>query len=75
MKSIYMFKMPFQTKLFNKNQKVWIRKLSGNLSAEVKGKFRGKGRYIIVWVKWKEEVSFEIKEIKVEDAFYEILMR
>ncbi len=69
MKSVKMFKMPFDTKHFNTNQKVWIATLSGNQSAKVVGKFRGKGRYVTAWVSWRGKVLPEIKELEVNCTF------
>ena len=46
------FKMPFPTKHFNKNQRVWVKFSTGAMAAEVTGKFRGKGRYVTAWVRW-----------------------
>ena len=67
-----MFKMPFETKHFNKNQKVWVRRGTGSLAAEVRGKFRGKGRYVTAWVDWdrKAREAPTIQEIEVAEEFY-----
>lgn len=66
-----MFKMPFFTKHFNKNQKVWIVYLSGAMSAEVVGKYRGKGRYIKAWVSWdrKNRECPNVKEVTITKMF------
>ena len=71
MQKVKMFKMPFETKHFNKNQKVWIVSLSGAMSALVRGKFRGKYKYISAWVSWstKQKQNPEIKEIIVSNNF------
>lgn len=50
--NIYMFKMPFKTKHFNKNQKVWVQMTTGAMAARVTGKFRGSGKYVSAWVNW-----------------------
>lgn len=72
MKKLLMFKMPFQTTHFNKNQKVWVRCGTGAMAAEVKGKFRGNGRYVTAWVRWEPAgvPNPEIKEIEVSEEFY-----
>ena len=72
MKNILMFKMPFQTTHFHKNQRVWIRRGTGSMAAEVRGKFRGKGRYVNAWVSWESasRPNPEIKEIEVCEEFY-----
>ena len=72
MKKILMFKMPFQTTHFNENQRVWGRRGTGSMAAEVKGKFRGKGRYVRAWVSWESasKPNPEIKEIEISEEFY-----
>jgi len=74
MKTLKMLKMPFRTKHFNINQKVWVRRLSGTMAAEVKGRFRGKGRYVIARVKWEDKEVPEIKQIGVTDSFFYLVM-
>lgn len=73
MKKAMMFKMPKATRHFNANQRVWVVSLSGAQAAKVAGKFRGSGRYIEAWVKWDKahDMPPDIKEIEVEDSFYE----
>lgn len=72
MKTILMFRMPFSTKLFNLNQKIWIRRGTGALAAEVRGRFRGRGKYITAWVNWntKSKAAPTIKKIEVVEKFY-----
>jgi hypothetical protein len=67
-----MFKMPFDTKHFRENQRVWVRRGTGSMAAEVRGKFRGSGRYITAWVEWnrKNRKAPEVKEIEVTEEFY-----
>lgn len=69
--NIRMFKMPFSNKKFNKNQKVWVRFMTGALACCVVGKFRGRGRYVEAWVNWraKNKEAPEIKDIEVTDEF------
>ena len=74
MKKVYMFKMPFATKHFNKNQRVWVHIFTGSFAAQVVGRFRGRGRYVLAWVKWvkaeKDESLFpKIQKIEVSDDF------
>ena len=66
-----MFKMPFTTRHFNKNQKVWVEFTTGAEAACVIGKFRGKGRYVRAWVNWrsKGKAAPDFKEIEVEESF------
>lgn len=52
---ILMFKMPYKTKNFNFNQKVYIRKISGQCSAEVAGRRRGKYNYISCWIRFNKK--------------------
>ena len=66
-----MFKMPFKTKAFNENQKVFITNMSGACAAEVVGKYRGKHRYIKQWVSWdkKWKDAPDIKKIYINSDF------
>ena len=52
MPTVLMFKMPFETNHFNRNQKVWVQMSTGAQAAKVCGKYRGKGRYVSAWVSW-----------------------
>ena len=65
-----MFKMPFQTKHFNKNQKVWIQMKTGAMAAKVAGRFRGKGRYISAWVSWdhKNREKYPFPKFQIFDV-------
>lgn len=74
MKILKMFKVPFQTQHFNKNQKVWVRRITGAMAAEVIGKFRGNGRYVTAWIKWENKKIPDIKEIEVNDLFFNKIM-
>jgi hypothetical protein len=49
---VMMCKLPFKTKKFNKNQKVWVVSTSGAQAFKVCGRFRGKWRYVTAWVNW-----------------------
>jgi hypothetical protein len=71
---VTLFKMPFETTHFNKNQKVWVTMFTGAMAAKVTGKFRGKGKYIEAWVNWdkgnRKKYPFpEFKEIKIHESF------
>lgn len=70
---LLMFRMTHQTRLFNLGQKVWIIRMTGAQAAQVRGKHRGKGRFVKAWVKWNSEAKTfpEIKEIKVTQKFYD----
>ena len=74
MKQIDTFKMPFSTKYFKANQKVWVLQLSGGGSARVAGKYQGKGRYIRVWVLISNPAPV-IKSIEISDEFHKKLKR
>lgn len=67
--NVYMFKMPFQTKHFRQNQKVWVQSTCGWPAALVTGRFRGKGRYVSAWVNWGKKPNPEFKEFEVDDSF------
>lgn len=74
MEKILMFNMPFETKHFNKNQKVWVQETTGAMAAKVVGKFMGKGKYVSAWVNWnrcdrKKYPIPEFKEFDVDDSF------
>jgi len=64
--TVLMFKMPFRTTHFNKNQKVWVQLLTGAMAAQVTGKFRGSGRYVVAWVNWdrRDRNKYPVPEIK-----------
>jgi len=72
--TVEMFKMPFETKHFNKNQRVFIQYGTGAMAAKVVGKFRGKHRYVSAWVRWEKaekekELMPEFKQIDVSSDF------
>ena len=71
-KTLLMFKMPFSTTHFHEDQRVWVRRGSGSMAAEVRGKFRGAGRYITAWVSWESSAMDNptLKEIRVSNEFY-----
>lgn len=71
--NVVCFKMPFETKHFNKNQKVWVQITTGNMAAKVIGRFRGKHGYVCAWVSWdrKNRESPDFKKIKVDRRFAE----
>lgn len=46
------FKMPFRSKKFNLNQKVFVVYSTGAEAALCYGQFRGRGRWISAWVNW-----------------------
>lgn len=71
-KTIKTIKLPWQTKLFNKGQLLFVKYLSGSQSAMVRGKYRGSGRMITSWVKWNDDNShlINIKEINISDDDY-----
>ncbi len=68
-----MLKMPFETTHFNKNQKVWVKMMTGSMAAFVIGKFRGKYRYTEAWINWRSSTKKQQKlnEIDVSDKFAE----
>ena len=62
------------TKKFNKNQKCWIYGKYGDLCLYVKGKHRGRNRYIMAWLHEKDYRGEDIKDIKVTEKFYQFIM-
>lgn len=67
------FKMPFQTRHFNENQRVWVRNLTGDMAAECVGRFRGRHRYVSAWVRWGNKVKPIIKEMEVDQQFAQMI--
>lgn len=71
------FKMPFDTKIFRKNQKVWVIFIVGSYAVYVCGKYRGRGRYVRGWVNYSSKTKLKIMEqtewkcIEVEKDFAE----
>ena len=69
------FKMPFDTLKFNKNQKVFLIYRTGDSAINVRGRHRGKGRYITSFVNYGNKSSYElmkniiIKTIEVNKEF------
>lgn len=70
---LLMCKAPKTSKHFNANQRLWIIRLTGSQAAEVKGKYKGKGRYIQGWIKWDKpgDTCPKIIEVSVTKSFYE----
>ncbi len=50
MEDVLIAKIKEDTKHFNANQKVFIVSTTGSNRSLVKGKFRGKGRYVKTWI-------------------------
>ena len=71
MTDVKSFKMPFSTKHFNENQRVWIAVMTGAQAALCYGKFRGSNRYVHAWVTWNGNGKPlpVIDEFEVDDAF------
>ena len=61
-----MFKMPFDCKCFNKDQKVFIQEMGGYMSAKVSGRLRSNGEYVSSWVSW--DGGKDIPDISVIDV-------
>lgn len=66
-KTVLYCRMPFKTKFFNKNQKVWAIKLTGAQAFYCAGKFRGKWKYVKAWISWSKKHR-ECPEWKVIDV-------
>ena len=67
--SVLMLKMPFQTRHFNINQKVWVQYLTGDQAAKVVGRFRGNKRYTSAWIHWRSKAKMELmKEFQQIDV-------
>lgn len=72
MEKLHVLKMTRQTKHFNKGQRVWLIFSTGAQAAKVRGKFRGKGRYVDAWIRWdrKGDVPPKFVECEVTEEFY-----
>lgn len=72
MKEVESFKMPFQSGLFNMNQRVWVIYHTGDLAVFCYGRYRGKGCYIRGWVNWdsSNKTSPVFQTFEVENDFY-----
>lgn len=59
------------TNTFKKNQKCWVIFKTGQLACHVKGKYKGKGRYIHGYLHAPKQIDWNsFKEIEVSDEFY-----
>lgn len=60
-------RLPFRTRLYNANQKVWLLFQTGSRACCVVGKYRGSGRYVRGWVNWRRhdriEPVFQVIEV------------
>jgi len=65
------FKMPFGTRHFNYNQRVWIVYESGALASYCFGRLRGKGRWVRAWVRYdiKRRAVPDIRDCDVTEEF------
>jgi len=67
---VMMCKLPFETKKFNKNQKVWVVVTSGAQAFKVRGRFRGNGRYVTAWINWRANKKAPVfKKFNVDKQF------
>lgn len=64
-------RLPFRTRLFNANQKVWLLFQTGSRACCVVGKHRGCGRYVRGWVNWRSHDRIEpvFQMIEVPQGF------
>ena len=71
-RSLYVLKITKRTKHFNEGQKVWLLMPTGAQAAKVRGKFRGKGRYITAWIRWdrKQDEPPNFVKCEVTEEFY-----
>lgn len=46
------FRMPFDSKKFNKGQDVYIKEMDACMAAKVVGEFRGNGEFVSCWISW-----------------------
>ena len=76
MPDLLMFKALKTTRHFNAGQKLWVVYTTGNMAVCVKGKFRGRGRYVEAWYRYgsKKDVIPEFKTIPVTEEFYNRVM-
>lgn len=69
--TVYAADMPFKTAHFNKGQRVWLMRISGDAAAKVVGQFRGRGLYTRAWINWGHagRPQPDFKPVEVEDMF------
>lgn len=54
------------TNLYRKNQKCWVKFVTGSHAICVKGKYRGKGRYVEGWLHIPRDCEYsDVKEIEI----------
>lgn len=72
---LLMFKNQRRTAHFREGQKLWVVRTTGAQAAEVRGKFRGSGRYVKAWIRWDRanDTPPEFKEIPVAEKFYQMI--
>ena len=69
-KLVWMIKLKQNFNRFNKNQKVFVLRFTGQQSYYVIGKYKGNGRYIKQWIKSNGSISWvEIKQIEMPISF------
>ncbi len=76
MTKVKTFKMPWKTNHFNKRQRVFVEFMTGNQACRVRGKHRGKNRWISAWIKWgnKDINLLNIREIELSENDYNRIM-
>lgn len=73
---IRMLKLPFETKHFRKNQKLFVVYMSGNLACLCCGKYKGHGKRIRAWISWesKQRQAPMFFEAEINEQFYNQIM-
>lgn len=69
---VHTIKLPFKTNHFNEGQRVFVEFRTGGNACKVRGKYRGKGRYISAWFHWNDSDSEKVifKEIELREKDY-----
>jgi hypothetical protein len=73
--SLRLYKIVRDTKLWKKGQRVWVIYETGALAAFVKGKYKGKGRWLKAWIRYDEinPTAKSLGEVEVTEKFYNFI--
>ena len=69
-------KLPWKTNHFNEGQLVFVEFMTGAQACKVRGKFRGKHKWVSVWFKWNDKNMHlvNIREIEISKNDYDAIM-
>ena len=69
-------KIPWETNHFNEGQRVFVEFMTGDQACKVRGKYRGKHRWISAWFKWSNKTMHLVnfKDIELNENDYNKIM-